>query len=158
LSWQLSDFDKPVQYNIFRDAQKLTLSDDNAFEDNWLPLNQQITYQIDAVDKTTGVLIASKHIITKAGDSEPPSVPQALTVQSDGAYGAQLSWQPSTDNYGVKLYKIARNGQMYTHTSDTQFVDPWPPQGSVTYSIYAQDLVGNLSPISQTVEIEISHN
>ncbi|WP_152085968.1 hypothetical protein [Pseudoalteromonas sp. A25] len=157
LNWQLNDSLNSVVFKIYRNEQLIFHTTDEQFKDHWQPLNVDLKYRVDAVEKMSNSVVASQTIVTKAGDSEPPRAPELLTIESNGQYGVKLHWQMSEDNNGIKLYKIIRNGQMYTHTSDNYFEDPWPPQGTVSYALYAQDFAGNLSDLSQSVSIQISY-
>ena len=154
LSW--AAITAPVlYYKIYRDDVLVghTNADTSIFNNDWLELHQAYDFQVKAVD-STGVFIAESNIITTlAGDSVAPTSPTALTVSFDGNYGFTLSWMPSVDEAGIAYYLIHRNGLAYTHVSgtETSFADEWPPQGEVSYQIFAEDLSGNVSLGSEIV-------
>ncbi|MEC4087640.1 hypothetical protein [Pseudoalteromonas rubra] len=149
LSWQFNPVAEiPVKFEVYRDAQLIWQTTANSYEDHWLQLNQPYQYQVRAVHRDTGTVMAEANLSSKAGDSEPPTAPAQFSVQSDGAYGATLQWQPSADNQGIRFYKIIRNGQPYTLSDTAHFDDPWPPKGEVSYQVIAIDLAGNQSDAS----------
>ena len=65
----------------------------------------------------------------------------------------QVSWQASTDNTGVKGYKLYRNGSFYTSVgSNTYYNDTSVTGGDTyTYSVSAYDTTGNESSLSNTI-------
>ena len=67
----------------------------------------------------------------------------------------ELTWSEPEDNAGIFFYKIFRNGQAYTLSQTTSFVDYWPPQGRVTYQISALDFQQNESELSDVVSITV---
>jgi hypothetical protein len=86
----------------------------------------------------------------------PPSVPQSLTATVTNANTVTLSWGASTDNVGVTGYGVYRDGVAIwnvqnadgTAPAPTGFVDKNVPPGSYTYTVDAQDEVGNRSDLS----------
>ncbi|MCL5884355.1 MAG: hydrolase, partial [Deltaproteobacteria bacterium] len=40
----------------------------------------------------------------------PPSIPAGLTALADNATRISLSWNPSTDDFGVAGYRVFRDG------------------------------------------------
>jgi chitodextrinase len=97
---------------------------------------------------------------TKGGcdiDNMPPSMPTGLKSQVFPCYVApcpvNLSWDPSTDNVGVKGYYIYLNTKKIVGTSPTTNIT----LTSVTtgyYSIAAYDAAGNVSSLSAVIYLE----
>lgn len=92
-------------------------------------------------------------------ETEPPTAPTNLTykVQNNSVV---LSWDPSTDNFGVAGYYVYREGaqieQYYTQIQhpestlattamDSDLSDILARKGSVTYEVMAYDSAGNYS-------------
>ncbi len=149
LEWQITG--TADHFKIYRDEiligwrTALQLS----FNDDWLSLGQLYEYRIDALDSAGTVIASATPAPLMAGDSEPPTEATELTLESDGAWGYELAWSEATDNTGVAYYKIYRNGEPYTHTSDTLFHDPWPPAGEIVYEVIAVDGYHNRAPAIQ---------
>lgn len=110
-------------------------------------------YQIQLLDAQGQVLAESAPVTAYAGDSEPPGTVTDLNIRSDGQWGYQLSWTPATDNVAVTQYKIYRNQQPYSLSAGSEFHDPWPPTGEVSYQVQAVDGAGNVSPLFAPVVI-----
>lgn len=85
-------------------------------------------------------------------DSELPSTPSNLVLNSTTAGSANLSWTPSTDNIGVSYYKIFVNGN-FNSNSPTQTATVSGLSQGTEYSFYvvAVDAAGNNSLPSNTV-------
>lgn len=85
-------------------------------------------------------------------ESEAPTAPTALTFSVDGDGNTVLSWQASTDNFGVAYYRICADGKFLArceYNEDTAAVIKNAQSGTV-YGITAYDAAGNAS---QTAEI-----
>lgn len=87
-------------------------------------------------------------------DSEPPSVPQALAATFKSGPKVDLSWQASTDEFGVSYYRILRNGAMLADVSNTSFADRSVLAGyDYSYVVVAYDASGNASEVSESVSV-----
>jgi alpha-tubulin suppressor-like RCC1 family protein len=79
-------------------------------------------------------------------DSQPPSVPENLTVVAVGDNKISLSWSSASDNVGVTNYRIYRNGLWLTTQIGTDFADAGlTPATNYRYSVAACDAVSNCS-------------
>ena len=153
LSWQGGPSDV-AYYEIYLDRVRVGhVKNGYEYTLNWLELNRHYGFRVIARDNQDQILDESGLVISTAGDSEAPSRPEGLVAESDGEYGFNLSWQAATDNHQVGWYKIYRNGVLYTMTAAAEFHDPWPPQGPVSYAIVAKDVSGNLSEISDEIQV-----
>jgi chitodextrinase len=91
-----------------------------------------------------------------SGDTQAPSVPGNLTVNSTTAASVTLGWTASTDppNAGVAGYRIFRGGTEIGTTQQTTFTDTGrTPSTTYTYQVRAYDAAGNQSaaaPIEAT--------
>ena len=74
-------------------------------------------------------------------DSRPPTPPANFQVVPSGLNGMLLTWQASTDDWGVAHYRVLRDGQPLANVgaSTLSYVDPNPPAGSHAYSVVALD-------------------
>lgn len=89
---------------------------------------------------------------TQVVDTEAPSTPTNLVLNSTSTASANLSWSPSTDNIAVTYYKIFVNGVFHSNSPSTTATVSGLAQGT-TYSFYvvAADGAGNVSNPSNTV-------
>ena len=140
-------------YQIYRDGVFVGFTDTNttSYNDDWLTLQTDYTWQIRAVNAAEELLEVSNEITMQAGDSVAPTQPANLAVEFNGSYGFNVTWDASTDNTGVAYYKVYRNGEAYTTAYTNSLADDWPPQGDVTYQIIAVDAYHNLSQASEVV-------
>jgi cellulose 1,4-beta-cellobiosidase len=88
-------------------------------------------------------------------DTEAPTAPGNLAARP-GNQQVTLTWTASTDNVGVKAYRIYRNGALAAIAAgwSTIYTDAPVPNGQpLTYTVKAYDKAGNLSPASNAVTV-----
>lgn len=106
----------------------------------------------DSVDITVNALGGT--------DTQPPTVPQNLTARLQTATSVELTWSASTDNVGVKDYRIYRavgSGVLrsVTNTTATSFIDSGLQSNTLyKYAVSAIDGAGNKSMQSTTVTVQ----
>ena len=86
-------------------------------------------------------------------ESDAPTAPTDLGFSVDGDGNTVLSWQASTDNFGVAYYRICADGKFLTrceYNEDTAAVIENAQSGTV-YSITAYDAAGNASQAAEIV-------
>jgi chitodextrinase len=87
-------------------------------------------------------------------DTTPPTAPGNLTATAVSPTQVNLSWDASTDNVGVAGYKVYRDGAFLASTSTTSYSDTTVQGGtSHSYTVYAYDAAGNISPASNTATV-----
>lgn len=85
-------------------------------------------------------------INNKNPDTEAPTQPQGLHVSKVTSNSAELKWNPSTDNVGVKEYQVLRDGKVIRTVPGTTFIDEnLKTNTKYTYTIKAVDAAGNES-------------
>jgi hypothetical protein len=90
----------------------------------------------------------------------PPSAPGPLTATVDLST-VHLSWGPATDNVGVVAYGIYRDGVPVANVQAadgaspplTAYDDKNLPAGTYTYTVDAEDAVGNRGPVGNAVTV-----
>lgn len=92
---------------------------------------------------------------TSSSDTQAPTAPTNLTVNSTTTSTVSLSWAAATDNIGIASYEIYVDGVLKTTVSGS--VTAATVTGlaaNTTYSFYiiAKDAAGNASPASNTVQ------
>jgi hypothetical protein len=108
-------------------------------------------------------IAAFVHLPAPSVDTEPPTPPTGLSGQ--GQIGsATLTWGASTDNTGVALYNVHRattSGFQPTtanragQSTSTSFSDIGLAAGTYYYVVTAQDVVGNVSGMSNEVSVTV---
>ncbi|HSE35518.1 MAG TPA: hypothetical protein VLB83_05355, partial [Candidatus Paceibacterota bacterium] len=89
---------------------------------------------------------------TATGDTMPPSTPTGVMAAGATGGGIKIAWNAATDNVGVTMYIVYRNGASITETSLTNFHDVGVTPGSVySYSVAAVDAARNVSSQSAIV-------
>ena len=98
---------------------------------------------------------------TPGGDTTAPSAPTNVQASAQSANQVNLSWTASTDNVGVKNYRIYRGangatpGLLTTTTNGTpSFIDTSVVESTTyTYQLQALDAAGNASTMSNTATV-----
>jgi fibronectin type 3 domain-containing protein len=91
-----------------------------------------------------------------AADTQPPTIPALSgTVTEDDI---RLSWTASTDDVGVKEYRVYRDGALIGTTAATtrSFDDTDRPAGTQRYTVVAADAAGNASAASNEVALTVA--
>ncbi len=87
-------------------------------------------------------------IFTSSGgvDTEAPSVPTGLQVAASSLDSITISWSPSTDNMGVKVYKVYRDESVVGTSFTSSYTDhSVTPNSTYSYDVTALDAAGNES-------------
>ncbi|MCR9228434.1 MAG: fibronectin type III domain-containing protein [Flavobacteriaceae bacterium] len=87
-------------------------------------------------------------------DTQAPTKPSGLIVENVTQTTAELRWDASTDNIGVKNYSIYQNGSYLASSGQTFYaLDNLEPGNVYTYQVMAADAAGNESGLSQILEV-----
>ncbi|MFJ8119914.1 fibronectin type III domain-containing protein [Bacillus mycoides] len=83
-----------------------------------------------------------------------PSAPTNVESPSQTSNSIDLTWKASTDNVGVKEYKIYRDGQEVGTSQTPTYTDTGLQENTkYSYTIKAVDAAGNVSEASETCSI-----
>ncbi len=87
-------------------------------------------------------------------DLEPPTAPSNLTASNIGQTSVDLNWVGSTDNVGVKEYRVL-NGTavLTTNTSTSTTINNLTEDTAYNLSVIAVDSAGNKSTASNSVVV-----
>jgi chitodextrinase len=86
-----------------------------------------------------------------APDTQPPTVPTGLVGVAVSSSQITLSWNPSTDNVGVKSYQVYLNNVLIANTMTTSFQHTGLTAGTTyNYRVSAADAVPNYSAWTPT--------
>lgn len=91
-------------------------------------------------------------VVTTNPDNVPPSAPQNLVATTVGINMIKLTWDASTDNSGIKQYRIYYGSQsIATNSTQTSYTLSNLTLNTVyDFSVKAEDLGNNLSVASNT--------
>ncbi|MCH6256583.1 malectin domain-containing carbohydrate-binding protein [Puniceicoccaceae bacterium K14] len=155
LSWNPSlDDVSEVSYSIYRDETLVGTTADTYFTDTGLLPETSYEYEVYASDASSNVsdaAILDVDTLELPVDTTAPSTPQGLMVDSVTHSTVELTWNASTDNTGIALYEIYRDGSLVGSVpgSETNFVDvDLVALTSYSYEVVAVDLAGNSSASS----------
>lgn len=142
------------QYRLYRNGVLILTQTGLSYSDTSLTPNTPYTYTVSCVGTSgEGPKSGSLMVATPPSeqDTQAPTVPVGLSATSYGAGQIFLAWTPSTDNVGVSLYRIQRDGVVIGTSSVPNFTDTGLASGQVyVYRVRAEDAAGNLSAYSAT--------
>lgn len=127
----------------------------STFDDAPIRVGQTVVLESGSEAALVKVLsVESGHATVKvAFDHGPPTSPSGLTAQQVGQQ-VNLDWTASSDDSGVARYVVLRDGAQVGTTTSPHYVDQGPGLGAHTYSVYAEDALGNQSPVAtKTVSV-----
>ncbi|TPN88748.1 M14 family zinc carboxypeptidase [Aquimarina algicola] len=92
-------------------------------------------------------------------DTEAPSIPTNLTVNSISASGANLSWSAATDNVGVAGYEVLNGANRVAEVNANSYIiTSLNANSTYSFSVKAKDAAGNTSSASQEVTFTTLEN
>jgi Domain of unknown function (DUF4082)/Galactose oxidase-like, Early set domain/Bacterial Ig-like domain/Fibronectin type III domain len=84
-------------------------------------------------------------------EDTPPSAPSGLTATATSSSSVNLSWTASTDNIGVTVYDIFRNGTKVGTSTTPSYTDSGLPGSTAyTYTVTANNAAGMVSTSSNS--------
>lgn len=89
------------------------------------------------------------------GDQQAPTTPSGVSAQANAYNKVTVKWSASTDNVGVKGYRVSRDGvTMGNVVSGTQYEDNTVlPSTAYSYQVVAYDAAGNVSGLSTVAKV-----
>ncbi len=113
LTWSGSTDNSEVSYEIFRDGKLINRSLKPAFVDKTVSGLTRYNYYVRAIDEA-GNISPSSNIVTVDTpqlDTTPPSAPTNVQVTNIGDNAFTIAWDKSTDNVGVRYYRVCLDGE-----------------------------------------------
>ena len=147
LSWSASTDNIGVTgYSIYRDGSLLKSVTSTSTSDTGLSASTQYCYTVSALDAAGNESNTSTVDCQTTNPDAPPTVPTGLSATTVSTSQIDLSWNPSTDDFGVTGYNIYRDGSLLksvisTSTSDTGL----SASTQYCYTVSALDAAGNES-------------
>ncbi len=163
ISWDTSTDTQGLvaSYRIFRDSTEVGTSTTTSFIDTTVQADQTYQYTVSAIDDSNNESSpsAALQVITLASsDTEAPSIPTGLTLNSISANAVSFSWTPSTDTQGtVVLYHILRDGSEIGTSTVASYTDNTVAADTgYVYNVTAEDNANNESAISANLNVDTS--
>lgn len=89
-------------------------------------------------------------------DTAVPTAPTGLSATTPNMNSFDLTWTASTDNFGVKLYDIYKDGVFYGSTSSTSLkITGLTESASYSMTVKAKDAAGNVSNASSPLSVQV---
>jgi chitodextrinase len=149
LTWTASTDNVGVKgYRIYRNGTQIATTATTSFSNSGLAASTTYTYRVSAYDAAgnSSAQSSSASATTKALDTQAPSIPTNLKTTAASSSQINLTWTASTDNVGVKGYRIYRNGTQIATTATTSFSNSGLAASTTyTYRVSAYDAAGNSS-------------
>jgi len=87
-------------------------------------------------------------------DTEAPTVPTNLLAQNITENSFDLTWNPATDNIGVTVYDVYKNGVLEGSTNGTVYsINGLTPSTGYSFYVIAKDASGNASAASTALNV-----
>ena len=148
-----------ASHRIFRDGTEVGTSTTTSFTDTTVQAGQTYQYTVSAIDDANNESSpsAALQVVTPTPpDTEAPSIPTGLTLNSVSANAISFSWTLSTDNQGtVTLYHIMRDSTEIGTSSVASYTDSTVAADTAhVYNVTAEDNAGNESAISADLNVD----
>lgn len=147
LAWsQSSDLVGVAGYRVFQDNDEIGTTTLLSLPVTGLTPATPYVFGVEAFDAAGNVSGRTTLEVTTPADQENPTLPGALKgVAGNGL--AVLSWTASTDDAGVAVYRIYRDGDLIEEVTGLGYTDTDLTNGTLyAYEVVAVDVVGKLSP------------
>lgn len=154
LSWSVaSDNVGVLGYIVYRNGVDVGSTSGTSFLDGGLDPSSSYTYTVVAFDEAGNESGPSNEVtVSTPNPNQPPSTPGNLQANGISETQVSLSWNPSTDDGSVSLYRIFRDSSQIGTSTTATFVDSGMSSGeSHQYQVMAVDDEGSESALSLAV-------
>jgi len=154
LSWVASSDSAGVNgYEVFKSGISIGTTTDTSMHISGLKCNSSYSMKVKAFDAAGNMSAASTTLAVSTistCDIIAPGVPVGLHYSNLAPNSFTLSWNTSTDNYGVTGYDVFKDGVFYgSATSDTTLnIEGLDPNTVYSMTVKAKDASGNISDAS----------
>ncbi len=153
VSWTASTDNVGVTgYRISRNGAALVTTTAKSYTDTAVTQGTSYTYQVIALDAAGNVSAPSAARTIVFPDTAKPSAPTQLTL-TPGKASIALKWAASSDNVGVKAYRVYRFSTLIATVASPAltYTNTGLKSGtSYSYHLTAIDAAGNVSGASKT--------
>jgi len=158
LNWTASTDNIAVtSYEIYVDGLLNNSSATNLFTVTGLTQNTTYNFTVfakDAAGNTSTVSNTETATTTNIIDIEAPTTITDVTASNTTSTTVDLSWTAATDNIGVAFYEVFKDGVFLASTTPNSYaVTGLTAETSYNFTVYAKDVAGNTSAVSNTVAV-----
>lgn len=161
LSWTASTDNIGVAlYLVYQGSNVIATTTSTTYAVTGLTMNSTYSFSVKAQDAAGNISGSSNVVsVTTLNDVVAPTSPTNLVATNTTTTSTNLNWTASTDNVGVTLYTIYESGNLIGSSTSTNFaVTSLTPSTSYSFSVKAQDAVGNISGSSNVVSVTTLSN
>jgi chitodextrinase len=162
LAWNAStDNSGSLVYNVnmWRDGRWVTVATlprtTTTHTQTGLIPNVSYTFWIEAVDPSGNRTFGGDVRVTLPRDTTPPPAPANLRVTNVTASQVSLAWDASADDSGIRAYAVGVTGagmwRLVWNGPTSVTVVGLPPETDFSFTVRAQDLGYNVSPVTPAV-------
>ncbi|MBL7782529.1 MAG: T9SS type A sorting domain-containing protein [Saprospiraceae bacterium] len=156
LSWlPAMDNEAVTAYNVYQDGALIgTVASTSFYVSGLTPLTDYV-FGVTAVDAAGNESLPSTRKVTSGVDETPDTTPPTAPGNLSGTAASNsvlVTWEASTDDTQVAGYVILVDGVVFDTVSGTTlsiFIGGLDPLTLYTFEVYAFDLAGNNSPVSE---------
>ncbi|MFN7013324.1 MAG: GEVED domain-containing protein, partial [Bacteroidia bacterium] len=158
LSWTASTDNVGVTgYNVYRGTTLLTTVTGTTYTATGLTASTAYSFTVRARDAAGNLSAVSNTVnVTTLANTSDTTVPSTPTLSASGTTqtSTNLSWTASTDNVGVTGYNVYRGTTLLTTVTGTTYTATGLTASTAySFTVRARDAAGNLSAVSNTVNI-----
>ncbi|HWB34792.1 MAG TPA: DUF4832 domain-containing protein, partial [Rugosimonospora sp.] len=156
LSWTAATDNVGVTgYDVYRNGTRIATVTTTGYTDSGLTPGGY-TYTVRAHDAAGNSSPDSNAVAVNVGctDCVPPSTPANLASPSQTDTSVALTWNASSDNFGVTGYRVYRGGTLVGSPTTTGYTDTGLTASTAyTYTVTAVDAAGNASAPSAPLTV-----
>jgi chitodextrinase len=142
-------------YELYSGTKLIASTPNTSFNISGLQSGVSYSFVLQAKDASGNRSPLSNTVVVTTLDNVTPSVPTNLKIASKTANSVTLSWDASTDNVGIAAYEVYQNRIRIATVSTTSYTAAGLVPGTYSYAVTAIDATGNVSALSNTVDVAI---
>ncbi len=163
LSWNASTDNVAVTgYDVYQGTTLLTTLSELNYSVTGLTASTNYIFTLYAKDTAgnTSAVSNTLNITTLSPpDTEAPTAPTNLAPSNIAQTSVDLSWNAATDNVSVTGYDVYQDAALLTTVSGVSHnVTGLTANTNYAFTVYARDAAGNISTVSNTVNITTLEN
>jgi chitinase len=157
LSWSASTDDTGVaSYDLYFGSFFLGTFQETSVSLIGFKSGTPYNFTVKARDAAGNVSAASNQstVLLTFDDTTPPSAPSSLKTTSVTSSSVSLSWTASSDDVGVVVYQVYRDGVVAATATSTRATIAGLSMGTTySFAVTAIDAAGNVSPLSSPLSV-----
>lgn len=156
VAWEAVSHSLVASYRVVRDNQGIWDGNALAYTDTEAVMGKTAKYGVATLDKDGNELSKSEPVSILAKDQIPPAKPAGLMARLTDTGTVALFWDAGLDT-DLKHYLVYRDTVKQGEAKDVEYEDKTVKFGDkFDYQVAAVDAAGNISELSDKVNIEIN--